>query len=385
MKENMTQTQEENMTHFVIEAKSSFKKNNLLAAILIVAFVALAGAGGTYAYLHVAGNQTPNRFTTDKGLNVDLVEPAWTKAVSDNDTDGYPNVASDGTSVIPAAANNFSGVAAEGETAVTKIEKDPYVVNTSMVGNESDQPGADAYVGIRLTFQKWVATKTDKTGENHTETGKYVNMTQDEVNAFFNCYQLNVTGTTAKKTDSKGATVVENYGMILNDGWTQYISGKAQTKIAVAPQMYFIYSKYISSVGSKISGEYPAAQSTASAGKTRTSLFRYIQLVNNDVDVLSKFNALLRVSSDGTANVTTDPGWRILVDTAAVDCGDRTETSIPNARLTDLSTSTIYPDVLATGASPSKNNGYWDEETQKTKGSAYGEGATNAPESKWEH
>ena len=370
---------EQNTTSVVIEQQGENKKRGALAVILAVAFVAMLGIGSTFAYMQWTGNQTPNRFTVDKGLTADVVEPAWTTALSKS-TAGYPNVASDGTTNIPEDANNFGGVAAADATAVTKVAKDPYVVNTSMVGNESTA-GSDAYVGIRLTFQKWVAESVTGYGDEHRETGKYVTMTQDEVDQFFKCYTLNKDGATSTYADAdKG----KSYGYTIGDGWTQYVEGTAKSQIS--PQMYFVYNQALKSVGSEITGNYPEAQASAAAGKTTTTnLFNYVQLVDNG-DTLTKFVNYLKTGKEGYndgANATTDPGFRILVDTAAVDAPTGA-TSISGDRLSALSSSTIYPAVNESGASPTANS-YWNGDTESNQGSGYGTNAANVPESKWNY
>ena len=374
---------EQNTTSVVIEQQGENKKRGALAVILAVAFVAMLGIGSTFAYMSWTGNQTPNRFTVDKGLNVDLVEPAWTEALAKT-TAGFPNVASDGTTTIPADANNFNGTKKGADNnPITTVAKDPYVVNTSKVGNENEV-GADAFVGIRLTFQKWVAESVDNSNGVHTENGKYVTMTDDEVRAFFQCYMLNSDGKQSAETDDNGNIKVKSYGYQLGEGWTQYAGGSVSS--TVAPQMYFVYSQAISSVGKDIEGDYPEAGATKGGtdadkdNKVATSnLFKYIQLMN-DGNELRSFIDYLKKGVDGGSNATTDPGFRILVDTAAVDATGATELS--GDRLSALSTDKIYPEVNTEGASPTKNP-YWTGTA--TQGSGFGINATNVPESNWNY
>jgi hypothetical protein len=377
---------EQNTTSVVIEQQGENKKRGALAVILAVAFVAMLGIGSTFAYMSWTGNQTPNRFTVDKGLTVDLVEPAWTKAAGQST--GYPNVASDGITTIPAAANNFG-------TVNTVVAKDPYVVNTSMVGNEQDQKGVDAYVGIRLTLQKWVSTgeNNGKTGAEHHENGHYVTMTDSEAMDFFKCYNLNL-----EQTDSDDATKIEKTGVFvptLGEGWSMAANGTVITDLTAnftpSAQMYFVYKYGISSVGSAVTGEYEEAQEKAAAGSeakgaahTTTNLFKQVQLIDAG-DALGTFINDLKVKSDGTSNPTTDPGFRILVDTAAVECVNIAE-SIENdsKALSQLSAESTYAKVREDGASP-KANSYVKTENGVTSstGSGYGTSATNAPESYW--
>jgi hypothetical protein len=365
---------EQNTTSVVIEQQGENKKRGALAVILAVAFVAMLGIGSTFAYMTWTGNQTPNRFTVDKGLTADVVEPAWTDALAGT-VAGYPNVASDGDTTIPADANNFNGV-----DNVTKISKDPYVVNTSMVGNEKDQKGSNAYVGIRLTFQKWVASSIEGVGKDHKETGKYVTMSTDEVKAFFTCYMLNTSGTETAATDTDGNIIEQSYGISLGDGWAQYADGTKTSTIS--PTMYFVYNKGITSVGEEITGDYPAAQTTAAADKsTTTNLFNYVQLMNSG-DALDTFIGLLKSDSGEDVNATSDPGFRILVDTAAVGCGTDTSVAPSGDRINDLSTDAHYPTINTEGGSPTANP-YWTGKA--AQGSGYGTNATNVPESYWKY
>ena len=193
---------EQNTTSVVIEQQGENKKRGALAVILAVAFVAMLGIGTTFAYLTYQGNQTPNRFTTDVGISVDLLEPSWVAG------DG---VASDGKTGIPVEADNTQPTDAEA------AKKDPYVVNTSRIGNE-DQSGVSVYAGIKLTFQKWVATGvTNGADGSHTETGQYVNMTQDETAKLLNCYQFAATSKVGEGDGYAG----DNAGMFIDDGWIQ--------------------------------------------------------------------------------------------------------------------------------------------------------------------
>ena len=372
------------MDQFVLEQKSEGVRSNVLAVILAIAAIALIGVGSTFAYMHWGGNQTPNRFTTDKGLTVDLVEPDWTKTVSET-TGGYPNVASDGTTTIPAAANNLSKTTA---TSGGKVKKNPYVVNTSMVGNETDQPGSDAYVGIRLTLQKWVASSTEGIGDAHRETGHYVTLTNTEAELFWKCFSINQDGNTTKSADA-----TTKYGVTLATGsqWAQYKSD-GTAGVEYKAQSYFIYKKGIKSVGEAISGNYPNAGTGLATDVATSELFHYVQLVN-DGDPLSDFiNALKADADDGSVNATTDPGWRILVDTAAVDCTDITKDITTDSdstnRIAALVDNDTYPEVNTTGASPSVNK-YWVEgsgtSSGKSQGTGYGVNAANVPETHWDY
>jgi hypothetical protein len=382
---------EQNTTSVVIEQQGENKKRGALAVILAVAFVAMLGIGSTFAYMQWTGNQTPNRFTVDKGLKADLVEPAWTKAAAAST--GYPDVASDGTTKIPHLANNFS-------TVGTTVAKDPYVVNTSMVGNEQDQAGADAYVAIRLTFQKWVASSAGAgTGQNHTEEGKYVTMSDEEVQAFFKCYNLNTeTQYKSDASEDDKAELKENgyWRPVLGDGWlllgdggTASVWTKGESGAATfnpSSQMTFVYKYGISSIGESIDGaSYPDAATAAVAGseakkasKTTTNLFKEVELL----DAGENLSNFIRLIGNSSNNATSDPGFRILVDTAAVECTDiKKEIQNDAAATTQLAGNDIWPEVRADGASP-KSNTYVDGDGN-AKGSGYAEGASNVPESYW--
>ena len=318
----------ENNTSVVIEQQDENKKRGALAVILAIAFVAILGIGSTFAYLAYTGNQTPNRFTTDIGLSVDLLEPQWTSAVMNDDgswkeADGTTtNVASDGTTVIPNAANNM--------TTSSSVAKDPFVVNTSNKGNETTG-GTKCWAGIKLTFQKWVAdeisgdatwdpTRTDGL-ENHTETGKYVDMSADEVKALLAVYGLNATGKSA-------------VGINIGSGW-EGTSSSAKVTYGTsnfASTMYFIYGTSLDPVTST-NAESP----TAGQSYSTTALFDKVDFVSSDNTTIKALNTVLKAgdaSKTDSTNATSDPGWRVVVAAAAVDAS--TQTSINGQVRADL-------------------------------------------------
>ena len=198
--------------YIVIEQKDEKKHRGALAIILTIAFCAILAVGGTFAYLTWTTNKTPNRFTTDYNVTADLLEPAWTNAITTaGDTAAY---ASDNT-LIPAAANDMvPGV---------EVAKNPFVVNTTKDGDETTS-GVKAFGGIKLQFQKWVAnTAGSGTGSSHTETGDWVNMTANEVDKLMAVYAF--TTATGSSTTTAGINTTDN---ALGTNWVQIINGTDQ-------------------------------------------------------------------------------------------------------------------------------------------------------------
>ena len=364
---------EQNYTSVVIEQPGEEKKRGALPVLIAIAFVAMLGIGSTFAYMTWTGNQTPNRFTADNGLEVDLVEPSWTNAVNTQAIKKWPNVASDGSTVIPAAANDF-------KTYNSFVAKDPYVVNTSTVGNEGTK-GAPAYVGIRLTFQKWVCVE-NKGGikDQHKENGYYTTMSQEEVEALLNAYAFSQEATVGQAAAADGSTTAKDAdgnligGVYANSDWTQ-ISASGSATSGEAPQMIFVYNKGIAPVEDAITGNYPDAGNAD--GTATTTLFNNVTCVDKTGDYVNTLNGLIKGSS-------TDPGWRVLVDTAAINC---TATDLTKSPFEEAGTSGLaqlvkaFPEVREDGKSPEKN-AYVNAE-KATQGSGTGINASNVPESYW--
>ena len=382
---------EEQTTSVVIEQQGEQKKRGALAVILAVAFVAMLGIGTTFAYLTYVGNQTPNRFTTDRGLTVDVLEPAWTQGAKDAGGE-YPYIASDGIG-IPKTANNMSEA-----TGAQVVAKDPFVVNTSKVGNETD-PGKDAYVGIRLTFQKWVATKVSGDEADHTEEGQYVTMSDGEVDKLLAVYAL--TTQASGSVDTAAADTAATPGITVNEGWTQVVKstgGESNSGKSTDGAMYFVYKTALAPVG-KITTDATSDMNSVVSGKTTQkastkTLFDkvvYTNLTGADAtetdkartdlaEILNKgkylrtdtvvdklgYESEVDVYED---NATTDPGWRVVVSTAAVQATDSTaEISTDLA----LAINNAYTDLAADGSNA----------TGSKKGSGWRSEFTN-PESTW--
>ena len=403
--------QNENMTSVVIEQEGENKKRSALAVILALAVVVILGIGTTFAFLAYTGNQAANRFTTDRGISCDLLEPAWTDAVSA----GYPGVASDGTTKIPEDAN--------ATVAKSIIAKDPYVVNTGMKGNESGtgQQGVDEYVGIRLTFQKWVATgEVQGVGQTHTEEGQYVTMTDDEVAALMNVY-----GFTAKDVT---ATNVEDIkaGLDLGAGWTQVKKDGAYDKTLAGTSedgsMYFVYTAgKISSIAvatqdkdedgtadDGTTGNYDptvskAATAYAAGDKTTANLFKNVvhtsgagidtdtyktlldYLYSGTVDKDGKSTVKADVRDEFKTNGTQDPGWRVLVSCAAIDA---TTSDVAAMTFTDPAGGTAKTAYAKINEKHVANNLDGSSATitgrNANKGSGY-RGSVSVPDTEWDY
>ena len=359
--------QNENMTSVVIEQEGENKKRSALAVILALAVVVILGIGTTFAFLAYTGNQTPNRFTTDAGISCDLLEPAWTAAVNDAKTDdnGWPSVASDGKTIIPTAANNTQ--ASSNNHSV--IAKDPFVVNTSTVGNEKGGEGVNEYVGIRLTFQKWVADgNVEGSTSKHTEEGKYVTMTGDEVKKLLSVYAFTTEDSYSSTTKAgfnlgKGWVQCEADGSIPDSGSFSYSGNYTYNEDGSAVQScdegtaYFVYTNAIRPLGQFTQDTNPEGTDTEGNANYDSNIAKAVtaddyaaadpnptdnddltttttNLFNNVIHVAEKdsneYKDLVDVLYKGstevtnfrpaiTKNGTQDPGWRVLVSTAAID------------------------------------------------------------------
>lgn len=281
--------------YIVIEQKEESKKRTWVAVVLAVAFVAILGIGGTFAYLTWTTNQTPNRFTTDPTITADLLEPAWTNAAKDSDH----GTASDGTD-IPAKADNM--------LPSSVVAKNPFVVNTS-------NNGADIYAGMKLQFQKWVADDTDKA------KGSYQNMTKDEVATLLTCYGfLQDEGTINSEA---GINTLNNK---LGSNWTQVTTAMSGASTYGADNegeansdgaMYFYNTEIIKA---ETSNEAEQENTTSDdwnipTTKKTSSLFTHVRFINNATQAnINELNKVLKTD----AKSPSDPGWRVVISGAAI-------------------------------------------------------------------
>ena len=208
--------------YIVVEQKQEKKRRGALAILLAIAFCAILAIGSTFAYLTWTTNQTANRMTTNPNVTADLLEPAWTQAITtsgDNAAYGSDNV------LIPKAANNM--------VPGSVVAKNPFVVNTTKVGDEATS-GVDAYAGMKLQFQKWVSTTGGAgTGAAHDEgaTGYWVNMTSNEVDTLLAVYGFSQKGASA--TPSTTSAGINNFdsgtstGNPLGANWVQITDNKS--------------------------------------------------------------------------------------------------------------------------------------------------------------
>ncbi len=320
--------------YIVIEQKDEKKKRGALAIILAIAFVAILAIGGTFAYLTYTANQTPNRFTTDPNITADVLEPMWTNAIDTSASNTYK--ASDGTAVPEKADNMMPG---------DEVAKNPFVVNTS-------KNGSDEYVALKLQFQKYV-----QPGENASATDDgYVNMTSEEVDKLFAVYAFGGTesAATGTKDTNAGWTTPTGWTQIVyandtaagtTDGTSEAIKGVTAGKANSNGSMYFYYNSSIkaetkaqaeaekaSTTETGIDGEGQPTSTTTYEDywniddEVRTSpLFTFVRYANGATQ--EKINALNNVlkggkgksaGDTGSANYTTDPGWRVVISGAAI-------------------------------------------------------------------
>ncbi len=307
--------------YIVIEQKDEKKKRGALAIILAIAFVAILAIGGTFAYLTYTANQTPNRFTTDPNITADVLEPTWTNAIQKDDettTDTDEGVyASDGTA-IPAAASNM--MPSDG------VAKNPFVVNTS-------KNGSDEYVGMKLQFQKWVDE-----GSGDGATKGYVNMNADEVAALMKVYAFATDSSSYTKVGDEDTTAGLQLATAASDGdpvWTQILNGTdSAAGVAEAGKansdgaMYFYYTGKVEALPSTVTEQ--AADSTYGIDSTYRSapLFTFVRYIDTaeqkDINTLNNYlkGDKGKTKGDDTKNVTTNPGWRVVISGAAIQATD---------------------------------------------------------------
>ena len=304
----------------VIDQKESTKKRGALAIVLAIAFVAILGIGGTFAYLTWTTNQTPNRVTTDPVVTADLLEPTWTtaaKASAEATDDDKKGKASDGE-YIPLAADNMLPGA--------EVAKNPFIVNTS-------KNGSKVYAGMKLQFQKWVATNADDKTK-----GKYVNMTDTEVAAVLAVYAFYTPASDA--TDTTKAT--QTAGLTAGTGWTEIAAstsdGSTSGTYAQAGTKYFYYAPAVATGSTAydvaikaLPSTWVASSETASdahwsigADYRTTDIFTAVRMVNGatqeQINTLRKaLNSKIDDDDDATdAASPADPGWRVVLSGAAI-------------------------------------------------------------------
>ncbi len=346
--------------YIVIEQKDEKKKRGALAIILAIAFVAILAIGGTFAYLTYTANQTPNRFTTDPNITADVLEPMWTNAIDTTASNTYK--ASDGTAVPEKADNMMPG---------DEVAKNPFVVNTS-------KNGSDEYVALKLQFQKYV-----QPGESTSTTNDgYVNMTSAEVDALFAVYAFGGTESAATGTSTTNA------GWTTPSGWTQIVyandtaagttdgtsTGVTAGKANSNGSMYFYYDTKIAAettaqaqaeAASTTTGEDESAVTKAEdywkiPNTVRTSpLFTFVRYANGATqDKINALNNVLKggkgksASDTGSANYTTDPGWRVVISGAAIQAtADNTAASHATTNATEKYTTLLDANKTTDGSS----------------------------------
>ena len=319
----------------VIDQQEQRKKKSALAVILAVAFVAILGIGGTFAYLTYTANQTPNRVTTGK-ITADLLEPAWTNAAKVSSTSGNnATKASDGEYIPAAASQMMPG---------SSVAKNPFVVNTSTNKN------AKEYGCIKLQFQKWQQTAT---GSNN---GTWANCSTEETTILLKAYAL-----TTSSTNDASATG----GITVNDGWTQI--GEA------ADGAYYFYnSTPIQSIANVANYKENASNDTwGIATNYRTvPLFDKIVCVANPTYDGGESLSFLEMNGD-VANTT--PGWRVVVTGGAVQAVDGVEVSNLTEQFTEVLDSTAGNPTTGTGIRANLNTGAYNlSNTHYDTGATYG-------------
>ena len=282
----------------VIDQQEQHKKKGALAVILAIAFVAILGIGGTFAYLSYTTNQAMNRFTTVPGdVTADVIEPAW-----DNALTGSAYKASDGTTTIPKAAAEMG--------AGSSVAKNPFIVNTTKVG-EGNVKGSDEYVAMKLVFEKW-----------DSATAKYIDMTADEVTKLLAVY--NFKGT-------KNTTGTNNFGINQNPSWTAftytdcgYESTDTTNKDAVNVK-YFYYANKLTAMYRPTGGTSTVIDETINASSNTWGYTTGSDAASDtlfDTIIYDKDASNTAVSNLNTMLGTDNPGWRVTIKGAAIQAVD---------------------------------------------------------------
>jgi predicted ribosomally synthesized peptide with SipW-like signal peptide len=286
--------------YIVIEQKEESKKRTWVAVVLAVAFVAILGIGGTFAYLTWTSNQTPNRVTTDPVITADLLEPTWTKGAkaSSTETDtAKQGKASDGEYIPIEADNMLPG---------SQVNKNPFIVNTS-------NNGAKVYAGMKLQFQKWVVET-----QGDDANGKYVNMTDEEVSKLEAVYAFNSSESNDKDTAA---------GFSWATGWNE-INKTTNTDYAQAGAKYFYYGSTYNDAIDALPANTAEDENDSVWGidqEYRTApLFTKVRMIDGATQAnINAFNAVLKSGKEGTGdNFAVDPGWRVVISGAAIQATD---------------------------------------------------------------
>lgn len=167
------------------------KNKKLKVSIISLALVAVVGIGGTLAYLSTKTNEKTNTFTMGTGISGELVEPKWDEVG-----------AKDAQNFVPGRV----------------IDKDP------QVKNESPEGTVDAYVAVKLTYGKDVAsaaeiekfadidwnTKDWTFNEDHTIAYyNYLSKAQTTTTTLFNTVTIKDLALTKAQIDSVGTDNVQ--------------------------------------------------------------------------------------------------------------------------------------------------------------------------------
>lgn len=131
----------QNASVVVVNNKQN-KRHNPLVWVMVLAFAAVLGVGGTFAYLTYVTDAKTNVLSTGSGITAILLEEDW---------------------------NNGGAAKAKNMAPSESAAKDPCIENTSA--------SEDEYVAIELTFQK-------NTGSTAT------NFTDEEMKKLFSVYSI---------------------------------------------------------------------------------------------------------------------------------------------------------------------------------------------------
>lgn len=211
----------QNASVVVVNNKQN-KRRNPLVWVMVLAFAAVLGVGGTFAYLTYTTNQVNNELSTATGLTADVIETSWTDEMKTK------------------AKNMVPG---------DSLDKNPVVVNTS-------KNGAKEFVAVKLSFEKL------KDGS----TTEYEAMTADEVNAVLAAYSI--------YTDDTDASTA---GLHVSNDWTQ-IDPATNVNYAGAGVYYYTYKGSIEAMTAS------AADANIDSKNKTTELFKHVVMLSSATD-----------------------------------------------------------------------------------------------------
>lgn len=238
------------------------KRKNPLVWVMVLAFAAVLGVGGTFALFTYTTNQAVNDLSTvTNGVTADVLEAKWDETTAEN--------------MVPGQV----------------VDKDPVIVNTST-------SGLSEYVGMKLTFEK----STD--GGN-----TYAAFTQADMNNFWVIYTLSYADTTSATTAGAAFNTTD---------WAQISPTGAADN-----ELYFIYNSSITAMDSSTTSDddITAANKTTELFKYVRLVDTTTQAQLSDFNItdwrITVSGAAIQSDNVASADAYGADNWKSLLDAAA--------------------------------------------------------------------